>query len=165
MVLIYIILPVAKKIRFQVLQRVDSPFQTLLVEIYTLASSTTEHSRNAFSIVIVILEFLLMHTLLEQRMTRCGHTPYKNLEHALHTLYTHFAFVLHSFCALVNHILHYVQNVRRKQNIGHMCKMCTGGIHTQYVCSLRIILKICAKYAQFAHNLLATSHYTLRTQF
>ena len=46
----------------------------------------------------------------------------------------------------------YVQNVRRKQNIGHMCKMCAGDIHMQYVCSLRTILKICAKYAQFAHN-------------
>ena len=46
----------------------------------------------------------------------------------------------------------YVQNVRRKQNIGHMCKMCAGGIHMQYVCSLCTILKICAKYVQFAHN-------------
>ena len=33
-----------------------------------------------------------------------------------------------------------------------MRKMCAGGIHMQYVCSLHTILKICAKYAQFAHN-------------
>ena len=43
------------------------------------------------------------------------------------------------------------KNLSRKQNIGHMRKMCAGGIHMQYVCSLRTILKICAKYAQFAH--------------
>ena len=51
--------------------------------------------------------------------------PYKNLEHALHTLCTQFAFVLYSFCALVNHIL-------------HMCKMCV----------VSKILGTCAKRAQ-----------------
>ena len=92
------------------------------------------------------------------------YNPYKNVEHALRTLYTQFAFVLHSFCALVNHILHYVQNVRHKQNIGHMRKMCAGGIHcnmcavcaqssryVQNMRSLRTILKICAQDVQFAH--------------
>ena len=74
--------------------------------------------------------------------------PYKNLVHALHTLYTQFSFVLHSFYALVNHIIHYVQNVRCKQNIGHMCKMCTGGIHMQYMWR-RYTYAICV---QFAHN-------------
>ena len=78
--------------------------------------------------------------------------PYKNLEHALRTLYTQIAFVLHSFCALVNHILHmcakcasqakywaHAQNVRRRRYT------------LQNVCSLRTILKICAQYVQFAH--------------
>ena len=59
-----------------------------------------------------------------------------------------------------------VQNVRHKQNIGHMRKMCAGGIHchmcavcaqssrcVQNMRSLRTILKICAQYVQFAHNM------------
>ena len=58
----------------------------------------------------------------------------------------------------------YVQNVRHKQNIGHMRKMCAGGIHcnmcavctqssryVQNMRSLHTILKICAQYVQFAH--------------
>ena len=68
------------------------------------------------------------------------------------------AYIIYAICFCAALILRtcephsaYVQNVRRKQNIGHMCKMCAGGIHTQYVCSLRTILKICAKYAQCAH--------------
>ena len=67
------------------------------------------------------------------------------------------AYIIYAICFCAALILRtcephsaYVQNVRRKQNIGHMCKMCAGGVHTQYVCSLRTILKICAKYAQFA---------------
>ena len=57
-----------------------------------------------------------------------------------------------------------MQNVRHKQNIGHMRKMCAGGIHcnmcaicaqssryVQNMRSLRTILKICAQYVQFAH--------------
>ena len=84
--------------------------------------------------------------------------PYQNQEHALRTLYMQFAFVLHSFCALVNHILHmckmcvtskilaHAQNVRRRYTL-------------QYVCSLRTIVKICAKYAQFAHNLKICAQY------
>ena len=59
-----------------------------------------------------------------------------------------------------------MQNVRHKQNIGHMRKMCAGGIHcnmcavcaqssryVQNMRSLRTILKICAQYVQFAHIL------------
>ena len=69
--------------------------------------------------------------------------PLQNLEHALHTLYTQFAFVLHSFCALVNHILHMCPIL----HFGHMRRR----FNMQYVCSLRTILKICAKYAQSAH--------------
>ena len=69
------------------------------------------------------------------------------------------AYIIYTICFCAALILRtcephsaYVQNVRRKQNIGHMRKMCAGGIHMQDVCSLRTILKICAKYAQFAHN-------------
>ena len=68
------------------------------------------------------------------------------------------AYIIYAICFCAALILRtcephsaYVQNVRHKQNIGHMHKMCAGGIHMQYVCSLRTILKICAKYVQFAH--------------
>ena len=66
--------------------------------------------------------------------------PYKNQEHALRTLYTQFqfAFVLHSFCALVNHIL-------------HMCKMCVTSkiLGTCAKCAQEVYIAICV---QFAHN-------------
>ena len=64
--------------------------------------------------------------------------PYKNVEHALRTLYTQFAFVLHSFCALVNHIL-------------HMCKMCATSkiLGTCAKCAQEVYIAICV---QFAHN-------------
>ena len=66
------------------------------------------------------------------------HHPYKNLEHALRTLYTQFAFVLHSFCALVNHIL-------------HMYKMCVTSkiLGTCAKCAQEVYIAICV---QFAHN-------------
>ena len=92
--------------------------------------------------------------------------PYKNLEHALHTLYTQFAFVLHSFCALVNHILHMYKMCVVSKILGtcakcarevyicnNMCAVCAqSSRYVQNMRSLRTILKICAKYAQFAHN-------------
>ena len=79
------------------------------------------------------------------------------------------AYIIYAICFCAALILRtcephsaYVQNVRRKQNIGHMHKMCAGGIHMCAVCaqfsryvqnmrSLHTIFKICAKYAQFAH--------------
>ena len=71
------------------------------------------------------------------RSAGIGH-PYKNVEHALRTLYTQFAFVLHSFCALVNHIL-------------HMCKMCVTSkiLGTCAKCAQEVYIAICV---QFAHN-------------
>ena len=65
------------------------------------------------------------------------------------------AYIIYAICFCAALILRtcephsaYVQNVRHKQNIGHVRRRYT----LQYVCSLRTILKICAKYAQFAHN-------------
>ena len=88
--------------------------------------------------------------------------PYQtkgNMTHPLQKSGTCAVYIIYAICFCAALILRtcephsaYVQNVRRKQNIGHMCKMCAGDIHMQYVCSLRTILKICAKYAQFAHN-------------
>ena len=69
--------------------------------------------------------------------------------------------MLHSFCALVNHILHMCKMCVTSKILG-TCAKCTSQAKywanvrrrytLQYVCSLRTILKICAKYAQFAHN-------------
>ena len=88
-----------------------------------------------------------------------------NLEHALHTLYTQFPFVLHSFCALVNHILHMCKMYVVSKILGtcakcaqevYICNMCAvcaqSSRYVQNMCSLRTILKICTKCAQFAHN-------------
>ena len=81
------------------------------------------------------------------------------------------AYIIYAICFCAALILRtcephsaYVQNVRHKQNIGHMRKMCAGGIHcnmcavcaqssryVQNMRSLRTILKICAQYVQFAH--------------
>ena len=79
--------------------------------------------------------------------------PLQNLEHALHTLYTQFAFVLHSFCALVNHILHMCKMCVVSKILG-TCAKCAREVYicNSYVCSLHTILKIRVKYAQFAHN-------------
>ena len=57
---------------------------------------------------------------------------------------THFAHLWTTFCicakcASQEKYWAHAQNVRRRYTL-------------QYVCSLRTILKICAKYAQFAHN-------------
>ena len=90
--------------------------------------------------------------------------PYKNLG-------TCAAYIIYAICFCAALILRtcephsaYMQNVRHKQNIGHMRKMCAGGIHcnmcavcaqsSRYVQNMRswcTILKICAQYVQFAH--------------
>ena len=78
------------------------------------------------------------HTGVKQTKQLLIDNPYKNVEHALRTLYTQFAFVLHSFCALVNHIL-------------HMCKMCATSkiLGTCAKCAQEVYIAICV---QFAHN-------------
>ena len=68
------------------------------------------------------------------------HHPYKNLEHALHTLYTQFAFVLHSFCALVNHILHMCKMCVTSKILG-TCAKCAQEVNPQDMCT---ICAVCA---------------------
>ena len=82
------------------------------------------------------------------------------------------AYIIYAICFCAALILRtcephsaYVQNVRHKQNIGHMRKMCAGGIHcnmcavcaqssryVQNMRSLRTILKICAVCAHNKKN-------------
>ena len=87
--------------------------------------------------------------------------PYKNQEHALRTLYTQFAFVLHSFCALVNHILHMCKMCVTSKILG-TCAKCAQEVYiaicVQFAHNPQDMCKICAvcaqssRYAQFAHN-------------
>ena len=78
-------------------------------------------------------------------------------KNALHTLYMQFAFVLHSFCALVNHILRMCKmcvvskilgtctKCAREVYIRNMCAVCAqSSRYVQNMRSLRTILKICA---------------------
>ena len=80
--------------------------------------------------------------------------------------YTQFAFVLHSFCALVNHILHTCMckmfvvskmlgtcaKCAQEVYVRNMCAVCAlFSRYVQNMRSLSTILKICAKYAQLAH--------------
>ena len=57
--------------------------------------------------------------------------------------------MLHSFCALVNHILHMCQMYVVSKILG-TCAKCAQEV-LQYVCSLCTVLKICATYVQYAH--------------
>ena len=90
--------------------------------------------------------------------------PYKNLEHALHTLYTQFAFVLHSFCALVNHILHIMCKMYVVSKILGTCAKCAQEVYIAIcvlfshnpqdmckICAVCAQSSRCAKYVQFAH--------------
>ena len=115
-------------------------------------------------LLLVCLQFLN----LNDKCRYCSlnsNFPYKNLEHALHTLYTQFAFMLHSFCALVNHILHMCKmfvvskilgtcaKCAQEVYIRNMCAVCAqSSRYGQNMRSLHTIFKICAKYAQFTHK-------------
>ena len=73
--------------------------------------------------------------------------------------------MLHSFCALVNHILHMWCKMCVVSKILGTCTKCAQEVYICNLCavcaqssryvqnmrSLRTILKICAKYVQFAH--------------
>ena len=103
----------------------------LLISLISLSSLKSSHAKCTRTIIHtqvgVSLSVYMLHTLSELSQHRgsfCWHI-FILFEHALHTLCTQFAFVVHSFCALVNHIL-------------HMCKMCV----------LNKILGTCAKCAQ-----------------
>ena len=94
-----------------------------------------------------------IHAACKQLHTNCIH--FFICLYPLQKSGTRAAYIMYAICFCAALILHtcephsaYVQNVHRKQNIGHMRKTCAGGIHMQYVCSLRTFLKICAKHAQ-----------------
>ena len=63
------------------------------------------------------------------------------------------AYIIYAICFSAALILRtcephsaYVQNVRHKQNIGHMRKMCAGGIHCN-MCA------VCAQSSRYVHNM------------